>query len=190
MHGDVDSLSLPGSFPGGERRQDPHQAIQGRDLIANPGSAAERRPVRVPRHRHHPARRLDGEVKGRPVPVRAALPVSGDGTENDPGIDPLKNRIIQAEALHRPRGEIFHDHVAFGHQPAEDLHAALAFQVQGDAFLSPVPLQMDERDVFRSSSRKSDPSGAGKGSADSRRVPITGPLDLDHLRPQGGQMHA
>jgi len=157
--------SLPSrSFPEASAAKIP-PGRTGRTWSPTQGRSGER-PVRIPVTAS--SRSSPGSSGQRPSgPGKGRFAVS-EMEQKMIGLIPAEHRN-PGQALHRA-GRNFHDHVAFGHQPAEDVHAALALQVQRDALLSPFRFRWIRE--MSSGLLPTNPIPRGRQrSADTRRVP-------------------
>ena len=118
LHGDVQEGPPSAALPGVERRQDPGDAVQGGDEVAQGGPDAHGRAPFRAGEGHQPGDGLDDHVVGPFAGVGAVVPEAGDGAVDEARVAPGQVVVAQAEAGHRPRAEVLQQDVRPGAQVA------------------------------------------------------------------------
>lgn len=172
---DLERGPAPGAFPVVERGKDagegvhPGADVRGRD-------AALGRLARRPGHRDQAGFGLDEQVVGLGIAVGAARAVAGHRA----GDQPRPGRADRGRAEPEPFGdtgrEVLHEHVGAVEQRRHDRLRGVALEVEGDALLGAV-----EPDEVAGLAVHGLVVGAGE-------VAAARPLDLEHARPEVGQV--
>ena len=110
-HGDVDGLTHAGAAAL-KQRGDDAQCRRVAGGVIDHGRAGFQRPgFRRAGDAHHAAGGLYHAVDGRIALLGAGLAVTGDGTENDTGVDLLQIVVTDTVARHGTALQVFDDHV-------------------------------------------------------------------------------
>jgi hypothetical protein len=174
-HGQVDVLALAGPLPVEQGVAEGREAVHRRGVVGHGEADGRRRPVRVPGEGHDTRGRLDDPVEAGPVGPGAGLPVGRDRDHHDSRVQLAQGLVVQVASLQHPDGEVLDDHVATGHELAQDAQAVLGVPVDAEALLAPVVLDVDTRPAVL------DPL------QEPARVAVGRQFDLDDLGAQLGQ---
>ena len=106
------------------------------------GHAEAHRRVGQAGHEHRAAHRLADRIEARPVAVRTAGAVGGDGGQHDARVQRRQRGVVQPQLAQRGRRQVGDHHVGARDQLAHDAPAGVAGQVQRQAALVAVHLQV------------------------------------------------
>src|SRR4029079_11534569 len=110
--------------------------------------------------------------------ARPGLAEPGDRAVDDAGMRRRERVIPEPEALHRAGSEVLDDHVGARDERVEDSPRARVLQIERDALL--VAVDAEEIGAFAANEWRAP----GAGIVAPPRL-----LDLDHPRPEIGQLH-
>ena len=164
---------LPGADDSGKDAQGGHHRADVDAHVGQYGDAGE--PLVVDHRLDQASPRVVGDAVAGHVAVRAGGAVAGQGAEHDPWVDGQEILEAQAQLGQRPRTHGLHHHVGLPDQVAVDLQAVLGLEIQADAPLATVGVEVEQRVAL------DDGPGHLPDVVAGRR------FDLDHVGPQVGQ---
>ena len=177
---DVHALAASPRRPVGERGERTH-----RRLHPHPhGGLGDAHPHRfsalLARQRHRPGQGHDLEVEGGEVAVGSFLAEGRDRHDDEAGIPPTQDVVLEPPAAQRPRREALEQEVGPLGEPKQEPAVLLAVEVQRDAPLAGIGGEPEEAlgsaAVVSLPARRPAPRGIAPGR-----------LDLDHVRPEVGE---
>ena len=127
---------------------------------------------------HDPRPGVVGDAVAGHVLVRAGGPVARQGGEHKPGVGRRQHVVAEAQSGQRAGTHGLHHHVGGGGQIDVEPAASLVLEVEGDAALAPVGVQVQQRHAL------------DDGPGHLADVVARGRLDLDHVGAQVGQKRA
>ena len=154
-----------------------HEGVLSRAKLGQRCAFLERFLFRLSRDVHQAADGVQRQLGGLPVPVRAGLPVVGDGCHYQCRIDFPQLLVTQTQPLHCPRGEVLHQDLGIPDHIQDDLPSNGRFEVEGEALLGGVEIEEPGPglDVGRP---------GGEGAKAPHGIAGDRPFHLDHLRAQ------
>ena len=161
----------------GQHRGDGERRVQAGGKVGQRHPGLDGGPTGFAGHAHHAGRGLDGDVEAAFCAPRAVLPEGGDGAVHQRRLARREPVPAQAQALHRTRAVVFHQHISLQGQAACQGEALGVLQVQCNGLLAPV----QAGEVLAVARRQGRPGAHG--------VAFRG-FDLHHLRAIVGQQHA
>ena len=133
-HGDVDHLSTPGFLPLIQRQKNSRRGIHGGSQIDD-RHADFGRLIRVAGGGDDSRFALDQQVVGLDIPIRAILPVAGDGTIDQAWIARTQFRRAQTHAIGYARSKVFQNDVHSIGKAAERFEAGFLLDIHRETSL-------------------------------------------------------
>ncbi len=169
-HGDLDVLAAAGRHALVERGDDAHGGQHPGAGVADRRARPHRRLVGMAIDAHRPAHRLGDHVERQVVGVRALRREALDLDEDQPRVERVQARPVEAQAGEGARRHVLHQDVGLLDHPPQQRLALLALEVAGHAAL--VEVVVDEIGRI----------GVGPiGHAPTPRLAAIGLLDLDDV---------
>ena len=137
--GEIDALAAPQAFPGLQRGQDRHRAVQASAVVVVGKADADVRTAVYAGEVGEAGQGVDGGRVGDEIGPRAALPHAGHLQVDDARIGLRNFLVAQAPALHHANREVVDHHVRCCRQPLAEGAALRLPHVQRQRPLVPVP---------------------------------------------------
>lgn len=134
LHGHLHALAPAGLLALVEGGQDAGEGVDAGARVADLCPRGQRRPVFEAGAGHRAAHRLGDHLVGLEVGVAPRAEALDRGVDQ-PGVELLEPLPGEAHPVDGPGAEVLHEDVGLGDQLGEDLLAALALHVEGDASL-------------------------------------------------------
>src|ERR1700722_15282399 len=105
--------------------------------------------MRAALRRHHARARLQQRIEARLMVIGAAVAERVDRHVDEAGIRFRERVVIEAEALHATRAEIFHDQVGLFREAVDDVEALTIVEVDRKAALALVPSEKTQTETAK-----------------------------------------